>query len=359
VRSPVILSVVALLTFGIFGAIPVAGGAIGQTQAEGAGLKSVSFQKSEKGLDVGIVIEGEFVQQSFVLENPSRLVVDIAPVRKIETPPYIEVNQFGLTAIRTGQYAASIARAVFDFSGSIPAYEISKTETGIAIRFSAEEKKPEKAVPVEEKPGQPVVAVKEKAPEETAPVEAAAEERPWFKNTSIGFTAGSYQIPSDLFSEVYGSEAKAIYGWNITRTLFEAKGFELDVSLEKRYYSKMGAATVTLDETTFTMNPLTLAGRLLYQAKYIAFYVGFGKDWYNYKEESVLAITEGKANGHSYLAGIYFIMPKAEFIRIKFYYKFTRVQAIQNDVTVDLGGNEYGVGFSLGFNFLNQAVVFF
>jgi hypothetical protein len=49
--------------------------------------------------------------------------------------------------------------------------------------------------------------------------------------------------------------------------------------------------------------------------------------------------------------------PTIEFLRIKLYYKFTKVKALENEIEVELGGNEYGVGLCFGFNFLSGAVI--
>ena len=323
-------------------------------------LKSIGFIKMDYGLEVAVRVEGEFLYQVLVLENPSRLVVDLAPVQKIEARPFYEVNEFGLTSIRTGQFTPSIGRVIFDFSGPVLAYEVSKTESGLTVKLSAGEKKPEKtAQPVEQKPVAEIRQVEEKGVEQVP--EAVAGEKPieGFRNTAAGFMVGSYQIPADRFQEVYGSETELIYGLNFSRTLLAYKRLQLDCSLEVRTYSKTGASTLTQDEAKFSMTPVSLAGRVLYQTKYVLPYIGFGKDWYSYKEESALATTDGSASGWHYQVGAYLIVPNLDFLRIKLYYKFTKVTASENGIDVDLGGNEYGVGLSFGFNILKKGVLIF
>lgn len=323
-------------------------------------LKSIGFIKIENGLEVAVRIDGEFLHQTLVLSNPPRLVVDLAPVQKIEALPLYEVNEFGMTSIRSGQFTPFIGRIIFDFTGSVLAHEISKTESGLTIKFSAEEKKPEKITqPVEQKPVLEIPRAEKKGAEQVPEEEAG--ERPFegFFNTTAGFSVGSYQIPADRFQEVYGGETELIYGLNLSRTLLAYKRLRLDISLEARTYSKTGASTLTQDEAKFSMTPISLAGRVLYQTKYIMPFVGFGKDWYSYKEESVLATTDGSASGWHYQVGAFLIIPNLDFLRIKLYYKFTKVTASENGIDVDLGGNEYGVGLSFGFNVLKKGVLIF
>lgn len=88
--------------------------------------------------------------------------------------------------------------------------------------------------------------------------------------------------------------------------------------------------------------------------------LGYGLDWYSYTETSSVANTTGNANGHNITAGIYLIPPVLDgMLRVKVYYKFTKVTATSNGISVDLGGNEYLVGLSFGFNFFKKGVLSF
>ena len=107
------------------------------------------------------------------------------------------------------------------------------------------------------------------------------------------------------------------------------------------------------------MYPISLAGRLLYQTKYVIPFVGYGGDWFSYSEKSALADTSGSASGDHFQGGLYIIIPGMESLRIKLYYKSTRVTAVENEIEVELGGPEIGIGVSYGFNFLNKALLSF
>jgi len=171
--------------------------------------------------------------------------------------------------------------------------------------------------------------------------------------TIIGITAASYQIPAELFAEVYGSKAQLIYGLNLSQTVIRYRGWDLDLSLEGRIYSRSGVSTLDQTPTKFSMTPISLAGRVLYETKYVVPFLGAGADWYGYKEKSELGSTSGTASGWHVQFGAYVVIPGVDFLKAKVYYKFTRVKARQNEIEVDLGGNEYGIGLSFGFNLLN------
>lgn len=321
-------------------------------------LKSVTFQKTEKGLDLTIAVDGEFLYQVQALSNPTRLAVDLSPLSKIDARPVYEVNQAGLISIRTGQLTPFIARVFIDFSEAMPGYEIARIDAGLIIRFGGSAKPAERqaatALPVREQPEQTMKPVEASA--ETEP----GETREGFAITMIGFNIGSYQIPSDQFKEIYGADATQTFGLSLSRTLVQYQGLSFDVEGGIRFYTKIGASTLTQTEATFNMTPISLAGRLNYQWKYFQLFVGYGLDWYSYTETSTLANTTGNANGNHFTAGIYLIPPMLDgLLRLKAYYKSTKVTATSNGIIIDLGGNEYGLGLSLGFNLFRKGVLSF
>jgi hypothetical protein len=327
-------------------------------------LKAVSFQKTDKGVDVTIAIDGEFLYQALPLSNPTRLAIDLSPLARIDAQPFLEINQAGVASVRIGQYSAMIVRVVLDFSGALPGYEIAKTDAGLLVHISTEAKPAEKpavvAPPVREQPVRVQPVVQEK-PAESIAETGTGEGRTGFANTMIGIDTSSYQIPDSNFTRIYGTDVPMIFGFSLSRKLIQVEGFSLDVEGSLRFYSKTGASTLSQEATTFKINPMwSLAGRLNYEWKYFQFFAGGGIDWYSYSETSTIANTTGKANGSHFTAGIYLIPPVLDsMLRVKIYYKFTKVTALSNGISVELGGNEYGVGLSFGFNFLKQGVLSF
>jgi len=306
-------------------------------------LKSITFQKYEKGLEVNLEIEGAYIYQFLELVNPSRLAVDISPINRILAELYYEVNEFGLTGIRTGQYQPYVVRVVFDFAEQIINYRIGKTEKGIRIIFSPEA--------IEERKEEPVRRIEPRKPEkvrETEFVEEIKKEK--FLNTMIGVSLGSYTLSSDRFGEVYGTGGSSIYGFHLSRILFSRQSFHLGLSLEARLFSKTGASTVTLEEAKFTLKPTSLALRGFYETKFIILFVGAGLDSYVYKEESAIHSTSGSVMGNHIQAGAFLRIPQLDSLRLKVFYKTTKVTTTEDEIEVDLGGKEFGVSLSFWFN---------
>jgi len=178
-----------------------------------------------------------------------------------------------------------------------------------------------------------------------------------FFNTTVGFLIGTHKSPDNRFGEVYGNKASLQFGLNLSRILLDMKGFQIDLSLEARLLRRTGKATLSGEGTKITMIPLTVAGRLQYRTKYIVPFIGAGIDWYNYKEESVLADTSGWATGYDLQAGVLIVVPGADSLKVKLYFKHTDVTATENEIDVKLGGPEFGIGLSYGFNFLDKAAL--
>ena len=361
-------------------------------QAPDSGLavvKSIGYVKTDAGLEISVGIHGVFVHKAYVLSSPNRLVVDVSPAGRVQARPAYVVNAFGVAKIRTGQYKRRVSRVIFDFSGPIPVYNILKTGNGLVVKIAAareatekiaapavptapavENKPAEAPKPVEEvKPAVSIAPVIESKPAEDikpapkAEVVAPAAEAeagampPGFYNTSVGVLLGTHRSPDTRFQEVYGANTSLQFGLDLSRTLLYVRGFQVDLSLEARSLMKTGKATLSGEQAKISLIPLTAAGRLLYQTKYIIPFIGAGGDWYHYKEESAIATTSGWARGYHFQGGLYIVVPGADMLRVKLYYKYTKVTATANEISVKLGGPEYGIGLSFGFNFLNGAAV--
>ena len=303
-------------------------------EAEPAVVKGVGFVKSEAALVVSVLIEGGYMHETHVLTGPDRLVVDISPAGRIEALPSYDVNAFGVTAIRTGQFKPRVSRVILDFSGPVPAYDIQKTASSLVIRIAGD---PRAAVTAAAPavPAQPAAKDKPAGKAEPAPRAVIAAPRvqtseprvtatepagePVFYNTMVGIMGGSYKNDSPRFGEVYGTGTSLQFGVGLSRTLVNVSGFCLDVSGEARLLSKTGKATLSGEEAKISIYPLSLAGRLLYQTRYIIPFVGYGGDWFNYSEKSALANTSGWASGDHFQGGAYIVVPGMENLRVKIY----------------------------------------
>ncbi len=98
-------------------------------------LSDIWINKGTSTLDVGIVFQPDAKHQVFEITNipPKRIVIDIHNIKGIEAGRSIDINDFGITSIRTGMFKDNIARVVFDAVGDLPIYRIEKTEDGLRV----------------------------------------------------------------------------------------------------------------------------------------------------------------------------------------------------------------------------------
>ena len=115
-------------------------------------LQAISFQKEGDRIIVSIKIDGAFSYEASELAAPQRLVMDFSPIDRIIAAPFLQVDNGGITAIRSGQFKPRTARIVFDLAEKAPAHSVTAVSDGLKIAFWLEA---EAAVPP---------AVKEPAP---------------------------------------------------------------------------------------------------------------------------------------------------------------------------------------------------
>ncbi len=98
-------------------------------------LTEIWIQKGTNVLDVRILFQPYTSHQIFEITNvpPNRIVIDINNINGIKAGRSIDVNDFGITSIRTGMFKANIARVVFDAEGALPAYRLEKIKNGLRL----------------------------------------------------------------------------------------------------------------------------------------------------------------------------------------------------------------------------------
>ncbi|MFW6123964.1 MAG: hypothetical protein ACOC5G_01970 [Acidobacteriota bacterium] len=162
------------------------------------------------------------------------------------------------------------------------------------------------------------------------------------KKIMAGLIMGSYRVSSDRFKEIF-ENPNSVTGVEGSY-LFPTSGHVIGFSFEVRGFSKTGHSTVTNQNTFFSLTPLTLTG------KYITFlhdftpYLGAGIDLFFYKEESHLSLVSGSTPGFHIEGGIYYQPPLFQFIKIKAALRISRAIASENDIKINLGGLEFGLG---------------
>lgn len=160
-----ILSLMALVL-----ALGIAAPAVSAQQAAAASeIKEITFQKVEDQIQVFIKIEGPFTFETLEVQAPLRLVLDFHSVTKISAAPVVEVNDMGVTSIRTGQFQPEVARVVFDFGDKAPSHSLTQVENGLKVVFWIQAEQPQETPKPAEVKEQPV------KPAETKPAEVKTE----------------------------------------------------------------------------------------------------------------------------------------------------------------------------------------
>jgi hypothetical protein len=292
-------------------------------EKEAASLQKIIIIKSQEKLEIQILVSGPFEVKTFELTRPERLVLDFSPVQKVQTEPVYEINDFGIERIRTAMHQTSQARVVLDFGREKPAFQISQTEQGVVI-----------------------ICQKTEALKKRERGETKAEIKP--ENMIVGISLGAYWVADETYKEVYKSWG-AMIGLELYRSFFSRDLFSLGVSLEKKFFSKTGASTVTGQAAKLSLSPFSLEARGCLHLTYVIPFFGLGLNYFPYREESVLMDTSGLTLGPHVQAGAYFYLPRWNFLKMKIYLRFTSAKTTENNLRVNLGGLEAGMGLAYNF----------
>ena len=100
-------------------------------------LREINLQRTPDSLEVEILCDSYYSHRKMELSNPNKIVIDFLYIDNIQASRSIQVNTFGIQAIRAGMFKSNIARVVFDLDGKIPVYRIEKIPKGAKIIFPA------------------------------------------------------------------------------------------------------------------------------------------------------------------------------------------------------------------------------
>lgn len=307
---------------------------ISQASSPETHLKSIVYGRADNRLQVKISIDGSYAYRMIEYAEQSRLVLDIWPVQRLSARSMANINVSGLQQIDVRKIDQEVVRVAFRFSGLLSSFKIQRVERGVDILFS-------EAI-------QPVV-MGQKPKKEVVIHES-------FGNTLIAASAGFYTISDPMFHQVYGGEDGGIFGLELSRMIVQSRNFHVGLAVAGRRYSKTGFSTITKEDTTFSLTPITVSARFIWNSPMIVPYVDLGADFYNWKEESVLGDTSGSTTGSHLQAGVYFKIPDVKFLMVNIYFKVNKATATYEDMEIDIGGTEIAVALSFGFDVLNNFI---
>lgn len=297
-------------------------------------LKSIVYGRADGKLQVKIGIDGDYAYRSIEYTDLSQIVLDIWPVQRLTARAMANINVLGLQKIDVRKIDREVARLTFSFSGPLSSFKIQRVERGIDILFS-------EAI----RPGVPGVEPKK---------EVVIHES--FGNTLFALAAGLYTVKDPLYHPIYGGEDAGIFGIELSRMIIQNRNFHVGLAVAGRRYSKTGFATVTKEETKFSLQPITVSARFLWNSPMVVPYVDLGADFYSWKEESALGDTSGSTTGSHFQAGLYFKIPEVKFLMLNIYFKYNKATASYEDVEIDIGGTEVAVAVSFGFDILKNII---
>jgi len=104
-------------------------------------IEKIVVTKTEKTLEVRLLLSFFSYYRQFELSGPNRVVIDCFDTRSIKAPRILRVNALGVRGIRTGMFKPGTARVVLDMIDQIPPYKIESIENGLRILFWPEEEK--------------------------------------------------------------------------------------------------------------------------------------------------------------------------------------------------------------------------
>ena len=169
------------------------------------------------------------------------------------------------------------------------------------------------------------------------------------EKTTIGLGYGSYQVSDPRYKEVYDGSG-GIATLEVMQVIHAQNPHHLGLSLGFKYFRTEGKTTITQEKSQLTLVPISLGLRYLIKTKNFLPWIELGTDYYLYKENATLKTTKGSAFGYHIAGGLYFEIPRMDFIKLQFYAKHTKCIATEDEIKVNLGGLEWGFGLAFGFN---------
>lgn len=327
-------------------------------------LRNISFQELENQLKVFIEFDEGIIYESFTLFNPNRLVIDLINGERVSAEPLHEVNSLGVLRIRAAINRPAIIRIVFDFEDNLPLYRIREVESGLEISFWQEEVEEVKEI-------KPVVKPKEEAKipkEEPKKIEEIPKEEPKKieerrkllleelkerkrNNVSIGFLTGFYFTQDETFKEVYGNSS-FFFGGEYSFLLPVKSLKSIDAWISFKTMQDTGLTSYTEEELTLRINHFSVSFRYLVNLNKFSLFIGPGIDYIVYKEKYSetfpIESIGGSDLGFHIQGGSYFHF--TPFVAAKIFLKYNISKTIEEDVEVNLGGIEWGIGLVYQFN---------
>lgn len=316
-------------------------GAEAAQDSETAVLTEIRSVTLRGEVDFEIRVTGKFRYSLMELTTPPRLVLDLEPVEKRWPVAQMPVGVFGVSGVRVSQFAPRTTRVVFDILKAKPSYRVGQTADGVRVVFFQAET-PRAGVPEEPKP-----AVK--SPSLQPPPAPSTLVLP---STLFGMSVISFRLSDERFTEVFGSQTGWSAGFEFVQLFAPRSRVRPGLGVDYSRVSKSGFSTVTETPTSLVLDPVTVSGFLVYEARPVSPFLGAGVAFCRYRETSALHNTEGSTTGYSFQAGMFIHLGRLDFLKLKIFGRWTKAPVLVNGIQANLGGTALGLTVLAGFNIL-------
>lgn len=164
------------------------------------------------------------------------------------------------------------------------------------------------------------------------------------KKITFGFSSGLYFIQDDNFQELYGKNVTYFRGEYSSVLPIPVEYLDLWIGIS--YFQKSGQTSLTEEDLKFSLWTFSYALRYLKKVSSFTPFLGSGVDFIVYKEiypeDFIISSSFGKDLGFHVQAGVYIHFLSS--LSAKLHVKYNLAKTTLNDVEVDLGGIECGIG---------------
>jgi opacity protein-like surface antigen len=326
-------------------------------------LAKISFQKAYDKIEVFIECSESTPYDSFSLMNPNRLVIDFFGINQVSSEPMIDINEMNILGIRSALNRPGVARVVFNFTEKIPLYSIEERDNGLLVLFWEEKTELDKMEPAKEEkmPIEEAEMIAKPAPKkdtESKP-ETKKDAKPTVKvslteaakkKMAFGFSSGFSAFQDAAFKEAYGQGGVFFKGEYSFFFPGDVKNFDIWTGVT--YFQKKGTMTITEEDIKIHMTTFSLALRYLRAYSRFTPFVGIGIDYIVYKEtlpeDFMLTSVGGSDLGFHAQGGVYYDI--SPLLSLKVHIRYLMSKTTENDIEINLGGIEYGLGLIFRFN---------
>ena len=165
------------------------------------------------------------------------------------------------------------------------------------------------------------------------------------KKWAIGLLSGLYFMQDEVFQEAYGKSALFL-GAEIPFHLFPKSLKNMSGAFNFRYLNDKGKTSLTEEEIKLNLIYFSFTLRYTIDSNKFLPFFGLGMDYVLYKENYPETIPvesmSGSTLGFHAQVGSYYRL--SSFLSALVYLKYNIAKAVEEDVKVNLGGAEWGMG---------------